>query len=158
VRDRAREGVLVRTFAEAGGNWILFDVEQSIAILAGAFDWFGVEVVTPEVAVGAAESVDEAGVVALEVLHQAGDAMFLASGFEHEMDMVRHEAEGVDPNLITAGEDVEAVEVVDELGLAIEDALPLGGALIDVIDVSALEGSETRGQGRPALFLQHGFH
>lgn len=96
------------------------------------------EVIPPKVAVGVAEAVDEAGVVALEVLHEAGDGTF-ALGFEHEVDVGVHEAKGVDADFVAAGEGIEAVQVEDEVGFGVEDALALGAALIDVVDLSAFE-------------------
>lgn len=53
--------------------------------------------------------------------------------------MVGHEAEGVDTNLVAPGECIKAVEVEDEVGGVTEDVLALGTALVDMVDLTALE-------------------
>ena len=97
--------------------------------------------VAPEVALGVAESIDVAGVEALEVLHEAGDGA-APEGFEHEMDVVGHEAKGVDADFVAAGEEVEFVEVKDRVGGAEEGFVALGSALVDVIDLAAFPVAE----------------
>lgn len=115
-------------------------------------DGDGVEVVAPEVAFGVVESIDVAGVEALEVLHEAGDGP-AAEGFEHEMDVVGHEAKGVDADFVAAGEEVEALEVEEEVGGGVEGALALGAALVDVEGLAAFPAAEA---GRVGLGSAHG--
>ena len=59
------------------------------------------------------------------------------SGSKHEVDVVRHQAEGMDANAVATGEDVEAVEVAEEVFRAVEGVLALRASLVDVIDLSA---------------------
>ena len=49
--------------------------------------------------------------------------------------MVGHQAEGMDANLVAPGETIEEIEVVEELGAGLEDALFTAAALVDVIDL-----------------------
>jgi len=72
------------------------------------------------------------------VLHEPGDGAF-AKRFEEEMNMIGHEAEGVDTNLVAPGEGIEAIEIEDEVGGVTEDVLALGAALVDMVDLTALE-------------------
>ena len=136
VRGGARVGIKVGLFGEIRGGGILFDVEQGLGILRGVGDVFGVEVIAPEVSFGALEAVHEAGMVALQVLHEAGDGA-AAEGFEHEVDMVGHEAEGVDADVVTASEQVKAIEVEEEVFGFVERVLALGTSLVDVVGLAA---------------------
>lgn len=153
VSDGAGVGVKVGFAAESGSDGVLFDVEERGAVLAWGCNVLGVKVITPEVAFGAAEPVDEAGVLALEVLHEAGDGAF-TQGLKHEMHVVGHDAEGVDADFVAAGEEIEAVEVEDDLGLGVEDALALGSALVDVVDLTAFETAQA-GRELEARFAGH---
>ena len=131
----AGEIVQMGLFFELGGDRVAFDVEESFAILGLGFDEFGVEMVVPEVALGVlVEGVHVAGVLGLEALHESRNGAF-AQGFEQEMDVVGHEAEGVDADAVAAGEAIEAVEVADELGTRLEDSLAAAAALVDVIEL-----------------------
>ena len=96
----------------------------------------------PKVAIGASKAVHETSMVALQMLHESRNGV-LSQRFKHEVDMVGHEAKGMDPDLAAAGEGIETVQVVDQLGFAIEDTLTLGSALIDVVDLAAFEGAES---------------
>ena len=130
-------GILVKMgfFGDTGDGGVLFDVENGVAILAGGLDVFAVEMVAPHVAVDAHGLVDAAGELRLQVLHQLRDAPF-SQRFEDEVDVVGHEAEGVDPDPVAAGQPVEAAEVGDELGAGLEDFLLAAAALVDVIDLA----------------------
>ena len=129
----------------------MLNVEQSIAILGFTLDVNSVKVVAPEVAFGAAEAVHVAGVEALEVLHESRNGT-APEGFEHEVDVVGHEAEGMDADFVAAREEVEPVEVEQEMGGGVEGVLPLGSALVDVVDVAAFPFSEA---GRVGLRSSH---
>ena len=98
----------------------------------------GLEVIAPKVPIGVAQPVHIAGMVALQVLHQAGDAAF-SLGLKHEMHVVVHEAKGMDPHFVTAGESIEPVEVKDDVGFAVKDSLALRSSLIDMVDLPALK-------------------
>ena len=137
-------------FDHIGGGGILFDVEESGAVLGGGLDGFGVEVMAPEVAGESFGLVDFAGVVGLEVLHEAGDAPF-GEGFEQEVDVIGHQAEGVDTDAEAAGEAIELVEVADEMGAGVEDALASASALIDVVDLADVPVTQA-GRGGVELF------
>ena len=113
----------------------------------------GLEVMTPKVAIGAPKSVHETGMVALEMLHESRNGA-LSQLFKHEVDVVGHEAKGMDADLATSGEGIETVQVVDQLGFAVEDALTLGAALIDVVDLAAFEGAES-GRKLGSAFVGH---
>ena len=121
-------------------------------------DGDGVEVVAPEVALGVAESIDVAGVEALEVLHEAGDGA-APEGFEHEMDVVGHEAKGVNADFVAAGEEVEPLEVEEEVGGGVEGVLALGAALVDVEGLAAFPAAEAGrvGLGSAHALLNSGF-
>ena len=58
------------------------------------------------------------------------------------MDVVGHQTEGVDADFVTAGETIKPVEVGQQLGLGVEDALAAVAALVDVIAVAAFEGAQ----------------
>ena len=138
----AGEIVQMGLFFELGGNGVAFDVEESFAVLGLRFDEFGVEMVVPEVALGVlVEGVHVAGVLGLEALHEARNGAF-SQGFEQEMDVVGHEAKGVDADFVAAGEEVESVEVKDGVGGAEEGFVALGSALVDVIDLAAFPVAE----------------
>ena len=96
--------------------------------------------VFPEVTVGLMLEEYLAGMLRLEVAHEVGDATF-AERFEDEMDVVGHQAEGVNADFVAASESVESVEIGEELGLGMEDALTTIAALVDVIDAAAFEGT-----------------
>ena len=57
--------------AHTGFDGILLDVEQSGLVLGGRLDVLGMEVMAPKVAIGAAKSVHETGMVALQMLHES---------------------------------------------------------------------------------------
>ena len=128
--------------AHPGCDGILFDVEQGGLVLGGRVNVLGLEMISPKVAIGAPKSVHETGMVALQVLHESRNGT-LSQRFKHEVDVVGHEAKGMDADLATSGEGIETVQVVDQLGFAVEDALTLGAALIDVVDLAAFEGAES---------------
>ena len=82
-----------------------------------------------------------------------GDAP-LDEGFEEEVDVVGHEAEGVDADTVAAGEAIEMVEVGDELGAGAEDGLLAAAALVDVVDLAHMEVALAgRGGGVFGFFL-----
>ena len=58
------------------------------------------------------------------------------------MDVVGHQTEGMDADFVTAGEAIETVEVGQQLGLGVEDALAAVAALVDVIALAAFEGAQ----------------
>ena len=136
-------GVVGGALGEAGADGVLFDVEHGGAVMGGA-QRQGAEVVFPEVAVGLVLEEDLAGVLRLEVAHEVGDAAF-AKRFEDEMDVVGHQAEGVNADFVAASQAVEAVEIGEELGLGIEYSLAAIAALVDVIDAAAFEGAKGAG-------------
>jgi len=142
--------VAVGLFDQVGGGGVLFDVEERGAVLGGGLDGLGVEMVAPEVAGESFGLMDFAGVVGLEVLHEAGDAPF-GEGFEQEVDVIGHQAEGMDPDAEAAGEAVELVEVADELGAGVEDALAPAAALVDVVDLADVPVAQA-GRGGVELF------
>jgi hypothetical protein len=72
------------------------------------------------------------------MLHEAGNCS-AAQGCEHEVDVVGHEAKGVDANLVATGEEVEPVEVEEEVVGLVEFVLALRPTLVDVKDLAALE-------------------
>ena len=119
----------------------------------------GLEVIPPKVPIRVSQAVHIAGMVALQVLHQARDAAF-PLGLEHEVDVVVHEAKCMDPDLIAAGQPIKPVQVKDHMGFAIEDPLALRSALIDMIDLPALKvtkawrqfGSKLGGHLRISVF------
>ena len=90
--------------------------------------------IAPQVAGDAHGLMNAAGVMRLQMLHQLGDAPF-TQRFEDEVDVVGHEAEGMDADAVAAGQAIEAVEVADELGTGLEDSLAAAAALVDVIDL-----------------------
>ena len=96
----------------------------------------------PEVPRGVLEAVHVAGMLALKVLHEAGDGSF-SQGFQQEVNMVGHEAEGMDADFVAPRQDVEPVEVDDGVSGTEEGPLALGAALVDVIDLSALPVANT---------------
>lgn len=96
--------------------------------------------VLPKMAVGLMLEEYLAGMLRLEVAHEVGDATF-AERFEDEMDVVGHQAEGVNADFVAASESVESVEIGEELGLGMEDALAAIAALVDVVDAAAFEGA-----------------
>ena len=98
----------------------------------------GLEVVTPKVPIGMSQAIHIAGMIALQVLHQAGDGT-LPLRLEHEVDVVVHEAKGMDPDFVAAGESIEPVQIENDVGFAIEDPLALRSALIDMVDLPALK-------------------
>ena len=98
----------------------------------------GLEVVAPKVPIGVSQPVHIAGMIALQVLHQARDAAF-PFGLKHEVDVVVHEAKGMDPDFVTAGESIKPVQVKNDVGFAIEDPLALRSTLIDMVDLPALK-------------------
>jgi len=121
---------------EVDGTGVALDVEQRFAILGAVGDVFSVEVMVPEVAGGVLEAVHVARVLTLEELHEPGDRA-AAKGLEEQVDVIGHQAEGVDADLVAAGEVVEAVEVEDEVSGADEGGLSLRAALVDVVDLPA---------------------
>jgi len=82
------------------------------------------------------EAVHVAGVLTLEELHEPGDRT-AAEGFEEQVDVIGHQAEGVDADFVATGEVIEAVEVEDEVSGADERGLALRAALVDVVDLPA---------------------
>jgi len=58
--------------------------------------------------------------------------------------MIRHQAETVDANLVTARENVEFVQVEDGVNRVEEGVLAAGSALVDVVDLAALPVAEAR--------------
>ena len=86
--------------------------------------------------------VDPAGMVGLQLLHKAGNAVF-AGGFDQEVDVVRHQAKGMEADMVTPGEDVNAIEVGDELVVGVEHVLLVVAALVDVVDLAALPIAES---------------
>lgn len=96
------------------------------------------EVIPPKVPIRVAQAIHIAGMVALQVLHQARVAAF-PLGLQHEVDVVVHEAKCMDPDFIAAGQSIEPVQVEDDMGFAIEDPLALRSTLIDMVDLSALK-------------------
>ena len=60
----------------------------------------------------------------------------------------------MDPDLATAGEGIETIQVIDQLSFAVEDALTLGSTLIDVVDLAAFEGAES-GRKLGSAFVGH---
>lgn len=145
-------GVFVRLADESGGEGIAFDVEHGGAVVARGLDALDAEAILPEVAVALLGAVDPAGMVGLELLHEAGDAVG-AGGFEEEMDVIGHEAEGVDADGVAFGEEAESLEVGDELDFGEEDLLAVVAALVDVVDLAALPVAAAGGGF--ALFLAH---
>lgn len=75
------------------------------------------------------------------MLHELRNTAF-SLGFEEEMDVVGHEAKGVNADFAAAGDAVELEEVEEEVGGLEEDVLALGAALVDVVDVAAFEVAE----------------
>ena len=139
VGGGAGVGIVAGMFGEAGADGVLFDVKHGGAVVGGA-QGQGTEVVFPQVAVGTLGEQNFAGMLRLEVAHEVGDAAF-AEGFEDEVDVVGHQAEGVNTDFVAARETVEPVEIGEELGLGMEDALAAVAALVDVIDAAAFEGA-----------------
>jgi len=82
-------------------------------------------------------------VVGLQLLHEAGNAVF-AGGFDQEVDVVRHQTKGVEADTVAFGEDVDAVQVGDELVVGVEDVLLVVAALVDMVDLAALPIAEPR--------------
>ena len=107
----------------------------------GGAQWQGPEVVFPEVAVGLLAEENFAGVLRLQVAHEVRDGAF-AQGFEDEVDVIGHQTEGMDADFVTAGEAIETVEVGEQLGLGVEDALAAVAALVDVIALAAFERAQ----------------
>lgn len=130
-------GVVASALGKAGANGILFDIEHGGAVVGGA-ERQGPEVVLPEVAVGLMLEEYLAGMLRLEVAHEVRDASF-AERFEDEMDVVGHQAEGVNSDFVAASEAIEPVQIGEELGLGMEDALAAIAALVDVVDAAAFE-------------------
>jgi len=135
-------GLLVR-IARHG---IALNVKQGLAVLRAALDEFRVEMVMPEVAGGMVEAVDVSRMLALEKLHEARNGT-AAEWFEHEVDMVRHEAECVNSYFVATGQDVETIEIEDGVGGADEGRLALGAALVDVVNLSAFPFADARRVG-----------
>ena len=87
-----------------------------------------------------------------------GDTPF-DEGFEDEVDVIGHEAEGVDADAVAAGEAIEMVEVGDELGAGAEDGLLAAAALVDVVDLAHLPVAlARRGGGELCFFWGKGGH
>jgi len=154
----ARIVVKMGLLGHSGGGRILFDVEDGGAILAGGPDGLAMEMIQPHMAVDAHFPMHAPGVLRLQVLHHLGDAPF-GERFEHEVYVIRHEAEGVDTNAVAAGESIEAVKVADELGAGLEDSLAAAATLVDVIDLAYLPiALSRRGSGEfPAGVTWDGF-
>lgn len=125
-------------FANAGHDGVLFDIEQGRLVLGRGGNVLGLEVIPPKVPIGASQAIHIAGMIALQVLHQARDAAF-PFGLKHEVDVIVHEAKGMDPDFVTASESIEPVQVEDHMGFAIKDPLALRSTLIDMVDLSALK-------------------
>lgn len=137
VSGGAGVGVVGGAGGESGPDRVLFDVAEGGAVMGGAERPSAV-VMFPQVAIGFAEKQDFAGMLRLEVAHEIGDAAF-PGRLEDEMDVIGHQAEGMDADAVAARETVEAVEIGEELGLGLEDALALVATLIDVIGTAAFE-------------------
>ena len=60
----------------------------------------------------------------------------------------------MDTDLAATGQGIETVQVVDQLGFAVEDALTLGAPLVDVVDLAAFEGAES-GRKLGSAFVGH---
>lgn len=152
VGGGAGVGILVGGADESGGEGIAFDVEQGGAVMAGRLDALDAEAILPEVAVALLGAVDPAGVVGLELLHEAGDAVG-PGGFEEEVHVIGHEAEGVDADGVAFGEQAESLKVDEELDVGEEDRLTVIAALVDVIDLATLPVAEAGGGFQ--FFLAH---
>lgn len=142
VRDGARECVAMGCFADTGHDGVLLDVEQGCLVLGRGGNVLGLEVVAPKVPIGMSQAIHVSGMIALQMLHQARDGT-LPLRLEHEVDVVVHEAKGMDPDFVTAGELIEPVQVKNDVGFAIEDPLALRSALIDMVDLTALKLAKT---------------
>ena len=86
------------------------------------------------------------------MLHHLRDPPF-PQRFKDEMDVVGHEAEGVDADAIAAGEAIKPVEVRDELSAGREDSLPAAASLVDMINFAHFPVAlARRGTGQTGFF------
>ncbi len=154
VSGGAGIGVLSGGSDESGGQGIAFGVDQGVAIVAGGLDPVDTEAVFPKVAVALLRAVDPAGMVGLELLHEAGDA--IATGrFKDEVDVVGHEAEGMDADGVASSQHVKALEVDEELDFGVENRLLVIAALVDMVDLATLPISQAGGGFKLFLFSLH---
>ena len=154
VSGGAGIGVLGGGSDESGGQGIAFGVNQGVAIVTGGLDAVDAEAVFPEVAIALLGAVDPAGMVGLELLHEAGNAI-PTSRFEDEVDVVGHEAEGVDADGVAPGKHVKALKVDEELDFGVEDRLTVVAALVDMVDLATLPIAQSGGGFQLFIFSLH---
>ena len=149
----ARIVVKMGLFGNARGRRILFDVKDGRPVLARRTDGFAVKMIAPQVAGDAHILMHATGVVRLQVLHHLRDTPF-GPRLEDEMNVVGHEAEGVDADAVPAGQAIELVEERDKLGPSLKDALLAASPLVDVINLAHFPIALTRrGAGQSGFFL-----
>lgn len=134
---RGRVRIVLSAFDEAGLHGILLHIEERRAVVRGTERKREI-VVLPKMAIGLAEVKNLAGVLRLQVAHEMRNAV-TPGLVQDEVHVIGHEAEGMEADVMPAGEAVETVEVGEKLGGVLEDTLAFVTTLVHVIGLEALE-------------------